>query len=127
MYGGRAICRPAARAPATPAPRRLVDGEHVVTFGELAEEVAAGGERLAELDLPARSLVVLEATNTIEFVVTYLALLDGGHVPLLAGAHHPALADAWEADARDRDRRRVGHRAPGRADRAASCIPTSPS
>ena len=53
-----------------------------------------------ELDLPERSLVVLEATNTVEFVVTYLALLDGGHVPLLAGAHH---RDA---------RRRAGSRTP---------------
>ena len=43
--------------------------------------------------------MVLEATNTVEFVVTYLALLDGDHVPLLAGAHHQDLADAWQPDA----------------------------
>jgi len=79
-----------------PPAAALIEGDRVVSHGQLGDAVA---RRAGELDLAARSLVVLEATNTIEFVVTYLALLDGGHVPLLAGAHRQLLATAWEADA----------------------------
>ena len=45
-----------------------------------------------------RSLVVLRR-DLVEFVTTYLALLEGAHVPLLAGEHADRLAEAWAADA----------------------------
>lgn len=55
-------------------------------------------QRARELALTRRSLVVLGASNTIDFVVTYLALLRDRHVPLLAGRHHHDLAETWDAD-----------------------------
>ena len=56
-------------------------------------------------------------------MVTYLALLDGGHVPLLAGAHHQDLADVWEPDAviqTDAGGWSIEHRRSGPGARAAS-------
>ena len=52
-----------------------------------------------DLELDARSLVVLTGDRSIEFVISYLALLDRGHVPLLAGDHVDDLAVSWDAAA----------------------------
>jgi acyl-CoA synthetase (AMP-forming)/AMP-acid ligase II len=71
-------------------------GGQVVTYRDLAGRVAI---RSAELDLAPRSVVLLSGTNSLEFVVTYLALLDAAHVPLLAGSHVDRLADVWHPDA----------------------------
>ncbi len=67
--------------------------------GQLSFEVlrARVERRSAELDFGARSLVVLSGEPSIEFVVTYLALIQGGHVPLLANDHVDDLARAWRA------------------------------
>lgn len=73
----------------------LIEGGAAITYDELRQRIAA---RLTELALPTRSLVVLVAEPSVEFVTTYLALLDGGHVPLLAGDHADRLAEAWGAD-----------------------------
>ena len=97
-------------APAAPRAPRLVEGDHVVTYADA--DARPFGSRVDELDLPPRSLVVLEAANTVSFVTTYLALLDGGHVPLLTGAHAPALADGVGCR---RHRRRGRPRGAGRA------------
>lgn len=75
-----------------PGSTALVGAGEALTYGELAARVVT---RSAELDLGARSLVVLAGTPGIELVTTYLALLDGGHVPLLAGDHPERLAAAW--------------------------------
>ena len=80
----------------TPTAAALLQGDEVVTFGELAARVA---RRQDELALAERSLVVLKASNSIEFVTTYLAVLAGDHVPLLAGDHAEQLATTWAADA----------------------------
>ena len=64
----------------------------VVTYGELRRRIS---ERRQALQLPDRSIVVVVATSTTEFVVTYLALLAEGHVPLLAGPQHERLVECW--------------------------------
>ena len=74
----------------------LVDESGPVTYRDLRGRVAERGE---SFDLDARSLVVLTGDRSIEFVVTYLALLDRNHVPLLAGAHVNELAMSWDAAA----------------------------
>ena len=74
----------------------LIENGGRTTFGELAHRV---GERAGELDLPVRSVVVLPTSNTVDSVVTYLALLAAGHVPLLTGDHADSLAAAWDVDA----------------------------
>jgi acyl-CoA synthetase (AMP-forming)/AMP-acid ligase II len=74
----------------------LVEGERSLRYGELRARVVA---RAATLDLPPRSVVVLTGDTGVEWVVTYLALLRAGHVPLLAGDHAALLADAWRPDA----------------------------
>lgn len=62
-------------APGDPA---LVDGDTVVTYGELLDLVAAERSRLGP-----RHLVALEARPTVGFVVSYLAALAAGHPVLL--------------------------------------------
>lgn len=74
----------------------LVEGERSLHYGELRALV---GARAEALDLPARSVVVLAGDASVEWVVTYLALLRAGHVPLLAGDHADRLAAAWQPDA----------------------------
>ena len=74
----------------------LVAGGRTLSFEELAARVA---ERRDELALPERSIVTLTGDHSIEFVVTYLALLEAGHVPLLAGAHADRLSAAWPVGA----------------------------
>lgn len=74
----------------------LADGSSRVTYAELRAKV---GERGDWLDLAPRSLVVLTGDRSIEFVVSYLALLDRGHLPLLAGDHVSELAATWDAAA----------------------------
>jgi acyl-CoA synthetase (AMP-forming)/AMP-acid ligase II len=74
----------------------LIEGDVEVTYDQLLQRV---GARQAELTLPPRSLIVLKAEPSVEFVTTYLALLDGGQVPLLAAEHADRLAEAWDADA----------------------------
>src|SRR5690606_37488866 len=67
-----------------------------VSYTELERAIEARSDELA---LTARSLVVLVASNTIEFVTTYLALIRDGHVPLLAGDRADRLIATWRPDA----------------------------
>ncbi|WP_051063173.1 AMP-binding protein [Ilumatobacter nonamiensis] len=71
----------------------LIDGQQTVTYAELFDQVRV---RRDDIGLNERSLVILTGDRTLDYVVTYLALLDAGHVPLLAGDHVDALADAWD-------------------------------
>jgi acyl-CoA synthetase (AMP-forming)/AMP-acid ligase II len=90
--------RPADTFLRTGAPDELalVDGARSVTFTQLRNIV---DEAAASIELPSRSVVVVQMSATLESVSTYLALLDAGHVPLLAGDHHAELAAAWDAAA----------------------------
>ncbi len=74
----------------------LVAGEQRLTYEELTGRVEA---RRTDLALPERSIVTLVGDHSIEFVTTYLALLESGHVPLLAGAHGDRLSEAWPVGA----------------------------
>ncbi len=74
----------------------LVAGDRRLSFAELAERVDA---RRADLALADRSVVTLVGDHSIEFVVTYLAVLEAGHVPLLAGAHGDRLSAVWPVGA----------------------------
>lgn len=89
-----ALCAGASAAPA------LVTEDTVVTYGELAERVAA---RAAELG-PARRLVMITAGAAVEPIVTYLAALEARH-PLMfvtddaAGRpHRDALIRGFDPD-----------------------------
>ncbi len=73
----------------------LVDGDVVVPYADLASRVAATARRLG----PVRRLVLVEGSNTLDSVVTYLAALAGGHAVLLAPAAAVApLTQAWDPD-----------------------------
>src|SRR5690242_5658819 len=86
-------------------PALLVPGGECVSFRELAARADA---RAAELGT-GRRLVAVVAGPGVEPVVTYLAALRAGHVPLLVGddpartepllaAHDPAVVVRPEAD-----------------------------
>lgn len=79
-------------AAAEPDGLALVDREGSLDYAELRALVAA---RAAELDLPDRQVVVLTGERSREYVVTYLALMAAGHVPILAAGHTERLAHAW--------------------------------
>ena len=83
----------------------LLTADAKVTYAELAERV---DQRAAELG-NVRRLVLLEAGNDVESVVTYLAALSGGHPVLLAAPgdvdRHADLVAVYRPD--------VVHRAGG--------------
>ena len=70
----------------------VIEGDRRLSYRELRERVAA---RAADLALGERSVVVLAGPPSTEWIVSYLALLHGGHVPLLAGDRADALIRAW--------------------------------
>ncbi|MFN6121146.1 MAG: AMP-binding protein [Actinomycetes bacterium] len=76
----------------SPGSAALHTDDETVTYRELDERVS---DRRASLSLPDRSVVALVAAPTTEFVVSYLALLVQGHVPLLVGDQHERLLDRW--------------------------------
>ncbi len=84
------------RGAGDPCAVAVVEDGRPLTYEQLWDRVAS---RRRELGLTRRSLVLLSGPNSLQFVVTYLALLDGGHVPLLAGARTDAIVDAWQPDA----------------------------
>ncbi|MEZ5140239.1 MAG: AMP-binding protein [Acidimicrobiales bacterium] len=93
---------PAATATEAVADARLGDGlddrpvvhedGRTTTRAQLRAQVA---HRREDLALPGRRVVVLVGRPSREWVVTYLALLADGHVPLLAGERSAAIEQAW--------------------------------
>ena len=103
----------AAPAPLSPAPDRTVGGvafaddlarhgDHpavvgdvTLSYAQLAGRVAATAERLG----PVRRLVLLEAANDVDSLVTYLGALHGGHPVLLVPAGRAdTLASTYRPD-----------------------------
>ena len=74
----------------------LVGGGQAIDYAELRRRVVARG---TELDLPTRSVVALSGPPSIPWVVTYLALLQEGHVPLLVGDRPGRLIETWRPEA----------------------------
>ena len=75
------------------------DGARPVSYADLADLVA---ERARSLGADGRRLVLIACENSLDALVTYLAALHGGHVPLLAPGdrdqHLDRLVDAWDPD-----------------------------
>jgi acyl-coenzyme A synthetase/AMP-(fatty) acid ligase/surface polysaccharide O-acyltransferase-like enzyme len=68
-----------------------------ITYHQLAERVADTARRLGQ----GRRLVLVEAANKLEPLVTYLAALSAGHPVLLTapeGRHTDALVDTYDPD-----------------------------
>ncbi|WP_121253317.1 AMP-binding protein [Nocardioides ferulae] len=80
------------------ARQALLAAEGTLTYAELADRVEARAAALG----PQRRLLLLEAANDVETVVTYLAALAGGHPVLPVAAEQPdnaaALVAAWDPD-----------------------------
>ncbi|MEM7287897.1 MAG: AMP-binding protein [Actinomycetota bacterium] len=63
-----------------------------------AAEVGAAIEERALLLGPGRRLIALEATNTAEFAITYLACIAAHHVPLLTSGDSSDVVDRYRPD-----------------------------
>jgi acyl-CoA synthetase (AMP-forming)/AMP-acid ligase II/peptidoglycan/LPS O-acetylase OafA/YrhL len=80
----------------------LITDEGTLSYADLADRVR---QRRNELG-PTRRLVMLQASNAVEPVVTYLAALEGGHPVLLVAPgddeasvrHRAALAERFDPD-----------------------------
>lgn len=68
-------------------------GGDALTYRTLADLVDL---RRSELDLAARSIVVLTGDNSLDWVLTYLALIADRHVPVLASSQLDRLVDQWQ-------------------------------
>ena len=79
-----------------PGRAALIDAGEQVGHDDLRDRVRG---RMADLELAPRSMVALTGDRSIEFVVTYLALLAGEHVPLLVGDHTDRLTSTWNVGA----------------------------
>ena len=70
----------------------LVGVDRTITYGELLDEVDARAEALGLHD---PSVVVLGGETSLDWVLCYLALLAGRHVPLLAAGEPDRLVESW--------------------------------
>ncbi len=68
----------------------LITAQGTLSYEQLAAKVAAVAERLG----PERRLVLLQAENTVEAVIAYLAALAGGHPLMLVPADKPAATES---------------------------------
>lgn len=71
-----------------PDKRAVVHGTTRLTYAELLARVRACASGLLRLGLAPRDRVLLQLPNSIEFVVTYLALNAIGVIPVMALAAH---------------------------------------
>ena len=82
---GEMFARTARRSPDKLA---LVQGEQRLTYGELLARSRDRAARLAGLGLRSGDLVLMQLPNTIEFVVSYLAVNMIGVIPVMALRAH---------------------------------------
>jgi len=82
---GEMFARTARRSPDKVA---LVQGEQRLTYGELLARSRDRAARLAGLGLRSGDLVLMQLPNTIEFVVSYLAVNMIGVIPVMALRAH---------------------------------------
>jgi 2,3-dihydroxybenzoate-AMP ligase len=82
---GEMFARTARRSPDKLA---LVQGQQRLTYGELLERSRDRAARLAGLGLRSSDLVLMQLPNTIEFVVSYLAVNMIGVIPVMALRAH---------------------------------------
>ena len=82
---GEMFARSARRSPDKLA---LVQGEQRLTYAELFARSRDRAARLAGLGLRSEDLVLMQLPNTIEFVVSYLALNIIGVIPVMALRAH---------------------------------------
>ena len=78
----------------------LVDDRRTLDYRRLADLVVSRAAELPSVD-SGRRLLAVEATNTVEFVVDYLAAIEAGHVVLLlpdSDTAATALTEAWAPD-----------------------------
>ncbi|GAA1415076.1 AMP-dependent synthetase [Glutamicibacter uratoxydans] len=68
----------------------LITDQGTLSYEQLAAKVAEVGERLGTV----RRLLLLEAENTIDAVIAYLAALAGGHPLMLVPADKPAASES---------------------------------
>ncbi len=66
----------------------VIDGARRITYGELVEQVDRLAVALHHHGLKPRDRVVLQLPNSIEFVVTFLALTRLGAIPVMALRAH---------------------------------------
>ncbi len=66
----------------------MIDGARRITYGELVEQVDRLAVALHHHGLKPRDRVVLQLPNSIEFVVTFLALTRLGAIPVMALRAH---------------------------------------
>ncbi|WP_434922541.1 AMP-binding protein [Glutamicibacter sp. PAEs-4] len=71
----------------------LITAQGTLSYEQLAGRVAQVVEQLG----PVRRLVLLQAENTVEAIVGYLAALAGGHPLVLVPADKPAATDSIRA------------------------------
>jgi len=82
---GEMFARSARRSPDKVA---LVQGEQRLTYAELLARSSDRAARLAGLGLRSEDLALMQLPNTIEFVVSYLALNMIGVIPVMALRAH---------------------------------------
>jgi 2,3-dihydroxybenzoate-AMP ligase len=77
-----------AAAARWPTATALIDGERTLGYAVLAAGVDRLAAQLLRLGLQPRERVVLQLPNSLEFVLTYLALMRIGTIPVMALRAH---------------------------------------
>ena len=83
------LCSGEAGAPA------LADDDRTLTYADLRELVARRSRDLRAATGGERGLVMLTGPPSTEWITSYLAILDLGHVPLLVGDRSDDLERTW--------------------------------
>jgi acyl-CoA synthetase (AMP-forming)/AMP-acid ligase II len=112
----------------------LTDGRRHLTYADLGRAVDERAAAFSRAGLAPRSVVLVSGGNSIDWIVSYLALLGERHVPILAADHLDRLEAVWSPSAlvhADADGWRIdvrpGSHRPGLHDDLALLMSTSGS